>query len=271
MSDLRASRKSKTHLKRHFEKSPSTVGLPGAKDDTEEIYRGGYPRNGYRIDRYGLVSSTGTLIPLLLFKPDAPGPHPAVIVAHPEGKSWQAGKGEFIESLVQRGHVVAAIDAINSGELEMPIGRQNDHNLLFYTALMSGTSVVGLQATDLVRTFNWFSTQEIVDPKRIGLLAYGHLGPAALNAAAFEPKICSVVLTDAPTDYASMVLNHDTASARTAWWPEHWTAYDLPDLLAFMAPRKVALITPVDQDQQNNGHRGDRITHCVFYSTVLIP
>ncbi|MCB1120309.1 MAG: acetylxylan esterase [Verrucomicrobiae bacterium] len=253
LSQLEESRKTSNHLAKVEARARELSGYqaPGALNDA--VYRGGYQRDGYRIDKYGLSEDDGSIVPVLLFQPDSPGPHPAIVVVHPQGKLVHAEQGGLIEKLVLEDRIVAAIDVANTGETEMPIGRVNDHNILFYTAMMSGNSVVALQAADLVLTAQWLKDQDDVLGASIGLLAFGDTGPSALHAAAFAEDFQWLALVDSPVDYASMVMNRRYRHSSDCMVAGALTAYDLPDLLAVLAPKKVALLSPVSEDQEKVG------------------
>lgn len=185
LEELRLSRKESNHLARAANRARKFSGYRHPGELKDAVYRGGYQRDGYRIDKYGFSGEEGSIVPLLLFQPDSPGPHPAVVVTHPRGKQFHAAPGGLIEKLALGGRVVAAADVADTGETEMPIGRPNDNNLLFYTGLMSGNSVVALQVADLILTAGWLRSRDDVLGASVGLLAFGDTGPSALHAAAF--------------------------------------------------------------------------------------
>ena len=72
----------------------------------------------------------------------------------------------------------------------------------------------------------------------------------ALHAAVFEPDIRWLVLVETPLSYASMVLNRRYTFRSDCMVAGALTAYDLADLLACAAPRKVVLVRPVDQEKR---------------------
>jgi hypothetical protein len=119
-------------------------------------------------------------------------------------------------------------------------------------------SVVGIQAGDIVRVTGYLKGLSEVDPENIGALGIGKVCIPLLHAAAFEPSIKNVTLIGSITSYSSIVMNRIYKIGLTSTGnkgPGHpyevdfsWgvagvlKAYDLPDLIGCIAPRKIALI-----------------------------
>lgn len=245
---LEESRRQEGHAAEALKRARELSGHqpPTASDDA--IYRGGFRLEGYRIEKYALDGGPNAVIPVLLALPDGDGRRPAVIYLHPDGKEAGVGAGGPIEELVRKGYAVLAPDVIGVGETAARIGRQNDHNAAFYVAALIGSSVVGLQAEDLVRVTRWLQSDPRIRPDQVGLLAVGSMGPAATHAAAFHPEIRWLVLDGSLATYASVALNRFYTTPTDALVPGALTAYDLPDLLASIAPRRVAIVGPVNQE-----------------------
>lgn len=66
--------------------------------------------------------------------------------------------------------------------------------------------------------------------------------PALVHAAAFEKSITRIALVGAPVSYRSIVMNEFYEFGPLCHVAGALTAYDLPDLVASIAPRKTALI-----------------------------
>jgi len=216
--------------------------LPG-----NAVFRGGYQREGYRIEKYALLGGDNEVVPLILRLLPGDGKRPVVIYLHPVGKAGGAAAGGPIEALVRRGYLVAAPDLAGTGETALEIGRQNDRNAAFYTGLLTSHSVVGLQVTDLARVIAWLQSRNDVQSENIGVVAVGSLGPAAIHAAALVPGIRWLALERTPVSYAFMVMNRFYVFPTSCMVAGALTAYDLPDLLACFAPRKIAVVGPVDE------------------------
>ncbi|MCP5109831.1 MAG: prolyl oligopeptidase family serine peptidase, partial [bacterium] len=72
---------------------------------SDVVFRGGYQRDGYRVEKYALVGGVNAVVPVAVGLPEAGGPHPAVIYAHPDGKSAVP-----MDELARAGYVVVAPD-----------------------------------------------------------------------------------------------------------------------------------------------------------------
>lgn len=215
---------------------------------------GRYQRNGYTVELFALNGEHDDYaVPLLLFSPkDHSKKHPAMVYLHPRGKITEAGVGGDIEKLVHMGWVVAAADVIGVGETRQTSGRGLIEG---YTALLLGRSIVGLQAGDIVRVTNFLKTRQEVDHLNISGFALDGMCVPLLHAAAFEPSLKSIVLDSSLLSYRTVALNRDYRLGLTRLEGQgtghevdfSWgiasvlTQYDLPDLLACIAPRKVVL------------------------------
>jgi hypothetical protein len=76
--------------------------------------------------------------------------------------------------------------------------------------------------------------------------ATGRAVPAALHAAAFEKVIPELTLVGGLVSWASVLRNPVTTIEVSNVIPGALMTYDLPDLAALMAPRKLTIKAPVD-------------------------
>ena len=234
------------HLAVVIEKARELSGYIAPSVRSESVFRGRYQREGYAVEMYALQGEGEYVVPLLVFIPHAVNNAPAVIYLHPEGKITDAAPGGKIEQLVKEGYIVAAPDVLGVGEV-------SDRSGLYrfagqYIALMTGRSVTGIQAGDVSRVVNFLKDRDDVDPGRIGAVAFEEMCPVLLHAAAFNNSISSVVLSGSLISYQSVVMNKFYSQDFVSYWVAGaLTAYDLPDLIGAIAPRKVALIGPYNQ------------------------
>jgi dienelactone hydrolase len=261
---VQASRKDAgKHLERVLIKAKQISGYiePGVDSSREAFINGRYIRDGYTVGLYALEGEGDYAIPILLFVPDGKvGKSPAIIYLHPDGKSADAGPGGEIEKLVKQGYIVAAIDPLGVGETKNRATRGLADG---YTGVLVGRSVVGIQAGDITRVAKYLGNTEGVDKDRIGAVAKDLMCIPLIHAAAFEPLIANVTLMGPLVSYRSVAMNRFYRVGITKneggglWHPYEvnfsWgiggvlTAYDLPDLIACIAPRKVAISGIKDQ------------------------
>jgi dienelactone hydrolase len=224
-----------------------------AYDDGTPFLNGRYQRDGYTVSKIAIEGEGDYVIPILLFVPDPDKKtFPAIIYLHPQGKAHDSQPGGAIEKLVKEGYVVAAVDVIGVGELRNTVTRENADD---YAGVLTGQSVPAIQAGDIVCVVNYLKHHGKAGDL-IGAVAINEMSIPLLHAAAFEPSISNLVFIGSITSYRSIVMNDNyniglVYNSDGYWHPWEidfsWgvagalTAYDLPDLIATLAPRKVAM------------------------------
>ncbi|HUQ67294.1 MAG TPA: alpha/beta hydrolase family protein [Flavitalea sp.] len=254
---------------------------PDSKNQ-EPFINGRYVRDGYKVELDVVPGENKEYaIPILLFTPDDNKQHPAIIYLHSKGKNANADPGGEIEKLVKKGYVVAAADVLGVGATKRTAGREyTDGN----TAILIGRSMVGIQAGDIVRVSNYLKNQPGVNRNKIGAIAFNEICLALIHAAAFDTIINNVTLVSPLVSYKNVVMNrlykigNTKRPAGNYWHPVevdfNWgvaaalTAYDLPDLIAAIAPRKVvmadirnSMLEPACQDVINDELRFPRAVY----------
>ena len=240
LRSLAESRLSKrTHLSAVLKEARRLSGyVEAASLHAEPFFLGQYQREGYRVEKWALRGEGEYMLPTLVFVPDGEGPFPAIIHAHESGKQVEAGVGGGMEALVKKGFVVAAVDLLGFGETRFY--RNNGHADVqpFFNALLAGRSIVGINAGDALQVFGFLRQREDVLAEDVGAIAVGATGPAILHAAAFEKDFAWIVLHESLASYASLVENRIYDVNANSLVAGALTAYDLPDLVASLAPRR---------------------------------
>jgi len=263
IKNLEQSRKNMvSHLKKVKIEAKQISGymIPSTDKDGPFI-NGRYQRSGYTVQLDAIAGeSEEYAIPILLFKPDDNLKHPAIIYLHSKGKVTDAEPGGEIEKLVKNGYMVAAADVLGVGEIKNTATRGDAEG---YTAVLIGRSMVGIQAGDIVRVVNYLKRQSNVDPLKIGAIAYNEMCLPLVHAAAFDISINNIALIGSLISYQSIAMNkfHKIGITKRPnsdyWHPVEvdfsWgiasvlTAYDLPDLIGSIVPRRVVLADLRDQ------------------------
>ena len=227
-----------------------------SRDKEGPFINGKYQRDGYTVQLDAIAGeSEEYAIPILLFKPDDNLKHPTIIYLHSKGKATDAEPGGEIEKLVKKGYIVATADVLGVGETKHTAGRGHH---LGYTAVLIGRSMVGIQAGDIIRVVNYLKSRSDVNPLKIGAIAFNEMCLALIHAAAFDSSINNISLIGSLISYQSVAMNRFYRIGVTKrpgsddyWHPFEidftWgiasvlTAYDLPDLMGCIAPRKIVL------------------------------
>jgi cephalosporin-C deacetylase-like acetyl esterase len=211
-------------------------------------------RSGYRIEKLTYESEPGILIPALLLVPQSSsGRARAVVYVDGHGKSAEAEAGQELEQLVQAGFVVLAIDARGFGETEVLETQQADDVRPFFgdydsgmTALLVGRPLVAMRAFDISRAVDLLQSLEGVDSQQIHGMGRGNGAVALLYAATLDTRIKMVVLEQMLQSYRAVVDNRVQRQVFESAVPRVLRFYDLPDLVAALAPRPVWIVSPVD-------------------------
>ncbi len=117
--------------------------------------------------------------------------------------------------------------------------------------------MVGIQAGDIIRVVNYLKNQPNVNTKQISAIAFNETCLPLIHAAAFDSSINDVTLIGPLVSYRNVVNNRlykigVTKRPTGDYWhpvevdfnwgvPAVLTAYDLPDLIGALAPRKVVM------------------------------
>ena len=210
---------------------------------------GTLPRNGYRIEKLIYRSEPGILVPALVYVPEGgAGKKPALVAADGAGKS--AAASDYAE-FARRGYIVLSLDARGLGETaeSTPTGRNpspmGDYDAL-QTALLLSRSLTGLRAADIVRGVDLLAARPDVDAEAIAGYGKGTAATALLYAAALDPRIRKVALDRMLVSYESVTSHRLHQGIFEQVVVGALRQYDLPDLVAALAPRPVWIVDPVN-------------------------
>ncbi len=211
---------------------------------------GTIPRSGYHIEKLTYESEPGITIPSLLFVPDGDGKRAGVLLVSGDGKKASAPEAE---QLVTSGMVVLSIDARGFGETQVNTdvdSKEFDHYFGDFkdamTALLIGKTMVGMRALDITRGVDLLSARQGIDRGKI--YVYGKKGGSvpSLYAAVLDRRIRKLILEDMLSSYDSVGENIIHRQVFESVVPGALKFYDLPDLVATLAPRQVSIVSAAD-------------------------
>ncbi len=231
---------------------------PAAGRDPAPIFSGRYQRDGYTIEKHLLPVDERYAIPLLAMMPAGARPARVVLYLHPEGKAAAAGAGGEMEWFVRQGCAVVAPDIIGTGELGPGFLETNDPThggfRTWFGYVLMGKSIVGRQMRDVLRTMRFIEQKFGTQSQEVAGVARGSFAALLLHTAAIEGGGGRIALLEPLLSYESLVSSrrYPLPYLQSAV-PAALTAYDLPDLAACLAPRKLLLADACD----GSGARAD--------------
>ncbi len=205
-------------------------------------------RDGYRIEK--LLIGNDPAVPALLFIPDGSRPkRRTILYVHENGKAAEAKVGGEIEELVRGGAMALAIDLRGRGEMREEADRVWDifgHFESAMTALLVGKTLVGLRAEDVIRAVDALAARRDVEMESLSAFGKGDAAVVLLHAAALDDRIKSVTLEEMLVSYESVVDWKIHQEVFESVVPAALANYDLPDLAASLAPRRLQIINAVN-------------------------
>lgn len=233
----------------------SLSGYTKPSGEPEPVLTAKILKDDYTIEKYLIRGSGGYIVPYLKFRP-ATANGKGVLYLHPEGKAAEAD-GE-IATLAARGYVVLAPDLPGTGETG-PGNLKGDayfggasHNL-WYAGILTGKSITGVRAADIELLAMVLKKEGVSELTGI---SKGDMAAALLHSASFTGMFNNLILAEPYVSYISIVISRKynpyfILSAVAGALQK----YDLPDLAAAFAPRKLVIAGAVD----GNGSRKDTI------------
>ena len=209
----------------------------------------------YTLEKTIYESAPGILVPALLFVPDTgEAQKPAVLYVNDKGKSAGWGPDGDIQRFVNRGFIVLAIDPRGWGETRAVQNPDEDTETyrLFgdypnaMRAFLVGRTLVGMRAEDIFCALDMLAARPEVNTRRIYAYGVGAGALALLHEAVLDERIRGVALDHMLASYQSVVTHRVHRDIYESVVPGVLKAYDLPDLVAAMAPRPVWLVDAVD-------------------------
>jgi len=211
------------------------IGLRTTRGKPTVHKRGVVARKGYRVEKLVIRRDGEPPLPALLAVPAAAtGTRATTLHVDGRGKAIDTREGGAIETLVRQGRIVLSIDARGFGETASSEYRAG------MLALHIGRPLLGQRVDDVLTALDVLLERNDVDAGKIDLLGVGTAGPVALHGAALDRRFASLTLRDSIRSWVTdVVARPRRGSAITYMVPSALLKYDLPHLVAAIAPRPV--------------------------------
>lgn len=261
---LAALRSSRTNIDEHLSDIEGVVAEMSGFSYPEKfgagVFSGRYGREEYDLEKYLIPGSGEYMLPLALFKPTKEDKKKMVLFLHEKGKNYAVNRDSMAKQLLADGYTVLLGDLPDIGEMG-PGYLKGDTYIdsvsynKWFAGILTGKSIVGLRAEDIIRMVHFIKTK-LSDYQTISVISVGALGSELLHAALFEDDIDRIGLISPFLSFSEIALSHEYKPSFI-----HSTvagaieAYDLPDLIAKLCPRKVLLINPLS----GNGLKADEM------------
>ena len=232
------------------ERARETTGFSGKSGPTTTARFGEVARPGCRVEKLVYESEPGISVPALLFIGNTGGAsRPAVLLTDGDGKTAAVAEAE---ELAAAGFIVLAPDLRGFGETKPNFDHDYfSRNFGDYehatTALLIGKTMPGMRALDAVCGIDLLAARSDVDKNRIGVVGRGAAAVAILFAALLEERISRVALDRMLVSYNLVATERIHQGLSDQIVPSVLKYFDLPDVIASLAPRRVAVFNGVNQ------------------------
>ena len=226
---------------------------------------------GYRRVRIRYESADNDTIPAYFLLPDGEGPFAGVLIHHQHNGERHLGKSEvcglvgdpwqaFGPALAKQGIAVLAPDSVcfedrrtnHSGTEAHADDTAQHYNMMCYR-LLHGESLMKKVLLDSAQGISLLRTHPQIDNGRIGMLGHSYGGSTTLYHAPLDERIRFACSSGAACSYAQRFADQ-LGIEMSSVIPGFVQRFDLPDLVACMAPRPFLIVSAShDKHSQDAG------------------
>ena len=228
--------------------------------------------DSYQRLRISYSSQEGDPVPAFLLLPEGSGPFAAVLVHHQHNSQRHLGKSEvcglvgdpfqaFGPALAKQGIVVLAPDSIcfedrrsNRPGVEPDESDVEQHYNEMCYRLLRGDTLMHKVLSDSAQAISLLHTHPLVDPARIGILGHSYGGNTVLFHGALDERIRFACASGAACSYQYKMANQ-LGIEMAEVIPGFVTHYDIPDLVACFAPRRLLLASATNDTASQDADR----------------
>jgi len=234
-------------------KLQSLLALPAERSSLESATLSSSTRRGLTIEEFEFHSEPQVRIPGWLLKPsDKKAALPTVVCASEDGKDGVVEEPSEVENLVRNGYAVCAVEVRGlgvtaprfpaAGPLFYGYQDPDVRDAYAWASLMLGKPVLGQRVWDFLRCLDYLETRPDVDHARIHIVGVGGSGLAALVGTVLDDRPRSILLEQVIADLRSVVESEEYALSLSWFAFGILRDFDLPDLVAGLAPRRCWLL-----------------------------
>jgi cephalosporin-C deacetylase-like acetyl esterase len=214
------------------------------------------PRKGYSIEKLEFLSEPGIFIPAWVFVPESKEDRsPATLFVHEAGKEVEGGEFGLLERLARKGQLVIAVDVRGIGGTRPPHADNrtgefahlfNVETAMSYMAWYMDESLFGMRVQDVVRSMDYALSRPDVDPGNLRVIGKGAGALWVLYAAALDPRITTTIADSGLVSYRSLAQVDRYLHGAHLFIRDVLKHFDLPQVAAAVADRKLIIHSPVD-------------------------
>lgn len=216
------------------------------------------PRRGYSVEKLEFLSEPGIYIPTWVFIPEQKARvYPTLLAFNDAGK--QADGMEFgpYERLARPGQMVIACDVRGIGETKPPHSAASEwpgefrqlfdvETAITYMTWYMDECLFGMRVHDVIRSVDYALSRPDVDRERFRVAGKGAGALWVLFAAVLDSRISDVTAERGLLSYGTLARVDRYTHSAGIFVRDVLKHFDLPQLVAGLAGRKVTLVTPVD-------------------------
>lgn len=198
-------------------------------------------RDGYQEESLDYAAGAGRVVPARLLVPDAGrSRNQSVLYVDAEGRL-----AEDADQLAQLGYTVLALDVAGRGDTAEEWESSDPwfgNDKFSWLALMVGKTMVGLRMDDILRGIDVLEERKLLHGGRCFGFGKGLATVDLLHAAVVDSRLSALTLEAGLVSYAAIARTPIHRQVFEAVVPGVLTEYDLPDLVAALAPRPVRIV-----------------------------
>ena len=209
-----------------------------------------------RVEKLLLETEAGIVVPVRLISPQS-GTKPLPGVVYLRDRRGDRDSESLLAALARQGRVVAVADVRGFGET-MSERNVSDPRVDYfdprdgmdadftYATFFLGRSLVGMRVRDALGVAEYVRSRPEVDPKRVGITGRGWAGTIALFAAASDSQLAWAAVEGIPASFGEIATSELYAQPVSLTVPGVLKDFDLPDVVAAVAPRRLLVLNPTD-------------------------